>query len=99
MRGISGKSVLRAERTYSTDPVTGKSEDIGFVGKVSGVDISPILEALEANTIPVVTPLGTGADFLRRRQRPAAHGAEHATGQFKAGELGQNLCAPANWFL
>ncbi len=62
MRGISGKSVLRAERTYSTDPVTGKSEDIGFVGKVSGVDISPILEALEANTIPVVTPLGTGAD-------------------------------------
>ena len=62
MCGISGKSVLRAERTYSTDPVTGKSEDIGFVGKVSGVDVSPILEALENNAIPVVTPLGTGSD-------------------------------------
>ena len=62
MRGISGKKVLRAARTFSTDPVTGKSEDIGFVGKVDGVDISPILEALEANCIPVVTPLGTGSD-------------------------------------
>ena len=62
MRGISGKKVLRATRTYSTDPVTGKSEDIGFVGKVDGVDVSPILEALEANCIPVVTPLGTGSD-------------------------------------
>lgn len=62
MRGITGKKVLRAERTFSTDPVTGKSEDIGFVGKVSGVDVSPILEALEANCIPVVTPLGTGSD-------------------------------------
>ena len=62
MRGISGKKVLRAARTFSTDPVTGKSEDIGFVGKVDGVDVSPILEALEANCIPVVTPLGTGSD-------------------------------------
>ena len=62
MKGISGKTVLRAARTYSTDPVTGKSEDIGFVGKVDGVDVSPILEALEANCIPVVTPLGTGSD-------------------------------------
>ena len=60
MRPVSGKNVLRAARTFSTDPVTGKSEDIGFVGKVTGVDVSAIYEALEANCIPVVTPLGTG---------------------------------------
>jgi acetylglutamate kinase len=60
--GISGKSVLRAEKTMSVDPVSGKEEDIGFVGKVIGVNTSPIMEALAANRIPVVTPLGTGND-------------------------------------
>ena len=62
MKAISGKKVLRAKRTFSTDPITGKSEDVGFVGEVCGVDFSAIDEALAANCIPVVTPLGTGAD-------------------------------------
>ena len=46
----------------STDPATGKTEDIGFVGKVVGVNTAPILEVLAANRIPVVTPLGVGSD-------------------------------------
>ena len=62
MKGISGKQVLRAERTLSVDPATGKAEDVGFVGKVAGVDVSAIIEAMEAGFIPVVTPLGTGND-------------------------------------
>ena len=62
MRAVSGKQVLRAEKTMSTDPATGKKEDIGFVGSVASVDPAAILEALEAGAIPVVTPLGTGAD-------------------------------------
>jgi len=60
--GISGKEVLRAEKTMSSDPVTGKEEDVGFVGKVVGVNTSPILEAIADGKIPVVTPLGTGLD-------------------------------------
>ena len=60
--GISGKCVLRAEKTMSVDPVTGKSEDIGFVGKVVGVNTSSIMEAIATNRIPVVTPLGVGGD-------------------------------------
>ena len=60
--GISGKNILRAERTMSTDPATGKAEDVGFVGTVVGVNTAPILEALAANKIPVVTPLGVGSD-------------------------------------
>ena len=62
MTGISGKEVLRAEKTMSKDPVTGLEEDIGFVGQVTGVNTSAILEALAEGKIPVVTPLGTGAD-------------------------------------
>lgn len=62
MTGISGKEVLRAEKTMSKDPVSGIEEDIGFVGQVVGVNTSAILEALAEGKIPVVTPLGTGAD-------------------------------------
>jgi acetylglutamate kinase len=62
MAGISGKEILRAEKTMSKDPVSGIEEDIGFVGSVVGVNTSAILEALAEGRIPVVTPLGTGAD-------------------------------------
>ncbi len=62
MVGISGKEVLRAEKTMSKDPVTGLEEDIGFVGQVVGVNTSAILEALAEGKIPVVTPLGSGID-------------------------------------
>ena len=60
--GISGKNVLKAKKTLSVDPVTGKGEDVGFVGEVIGVNPTPILEAIERNLIPVVTPLGSGLD-------------------------------------
>ena len=60
--GVSGKTVLKARRTGSVDPVTGKSEDVGFVGEVIGVNPTPILDVLNSGAIPVVTPLGMGAD-------------------------------------
>lgn len=60
--GISGKQVLRAEKTMSVDPVSGVAEDIGFVGNVVGVNTSAIMEAIASGSIPVVTPLGVGAD-------------------------------------
>lgn len=60
--GISGKEVLRAEKTMSKDPVSGVEEDIGFVGKVVGVNTSAILEAIADGKIPVVTPVGMGLD-------------------------------------
>ena len=62
MAAISGKEVLRAEKTMSKDPVSGKEEDVGFVGKVVGVNTSAILEAIAEGKIPVVTPLGSGLD-------------------------------------
>ena len=62
MQGLSGKSILKAKKTLSVNPATGEGEDVGFVGEVTGVNTTPILEALEAGLIPVVTPLGTGID-------------------------------------
>ncbi|MCQ2378932.1 MAG: acetylglutamate kinase [Victivallaceae bacterium] len=60
--GISGKQVLKAVRTEATDPETGEKQDIGFVGEVSGVNPTPILDAIARGFIPVVTPLGLGID-------------------------------------
>ena len=60
--GVTGKQVLKAKRTLSTDPATGKQEDVGFVGEVVGVDTTAIMEALAKGQTPIVTPLGTGLD-------------------------------------
>lgn len=58
--GVSGKQVLKAQRTQSVDPVTGEAQDIGFVGEIVGVNGAKILEEVEAGRIPIVTPLGLG---------------------------------------
>jgi acetylglutamate kinase len=60
--GISGKQILKAKRTLSTDPATGAQEDVGFVGEVTGVDVTAIMEALAKGQTPILTPLGTGLD-------------------------------------
>lgn len=60
--GISGKQVLKAKKTFAVDPATGEKEEIGFVGEVTGVNPTSIMEALTAGFIPVLTPLGTGND-------------------------------------
>lgn len=60
--GVSGKQVLKAQRTQSVDPVTGEAQDIGFVGEIVGVNGAKILEEVEAGRIPIVTPLGFGLD-------------------------------------
>jgi len=62
LRGISGKQVLKAQKTLSHNPETGEDEEVGFVGKIVGVNPTLILDALNEGFIPVVTPLGMGDD-------------------------------------
>ena len=62
LTGVSGKSVLKAARTWSVDPISGEKQDIGFVGEITGVDTSAIDAVLAAGRTPVVTPLGVGED-------------------------------------
>ncbi len=56
--GIQGPSILRAEKFMPPDRQTRQALDLGFVGQVTGVDISPIQACLRAGLIPVITPLG-----------------------------------------
>jgi len=61
-RGIHGEDILRVDRMTGTDPESGEPVDWGYVGKVNEVDIEPIHAYLRSEIIPVITPLGKGAD-------------------------------------
>jgi acetylglutamate kinase len=60
--GIRGQDIFRVEPHTEVDPDTGETLDWGFVGNVVSVDVTPVLEAVRANKVPVVTPLGSDAE-------------------------------------
>ncbi len=60
--GVNGEDVFRVERKTGTDPETGAVLDWGFVGEPVAVDTGPVRACLQKGVIPVITPLGTGAD-------------------------------------
>lgn len=62
LASISGKRILKAEKLIHKCPDTGEDLDIGFVGNILDVDTKEIYEALEQGLIPVIPPLGVGAD-------------------------------------
>lgn len=57
--GISGKDggLLKCEKKYSN------GQDIGFVGNVVGVDTKVLLDLLEKDFLPIVSPIGIDDDF------------------------------------
>jgi acetylglutamate kinase len=61
-RGIHGEDILQVERLTATDPDSGEPLDWGYVGRVSSVDVEPVQAYLRSDIVPVITPLGRGAD-------------------------------------
>lgn len=61
-RSISGKDFLKGNKITTECTETGDELDLGFVGDVSAVDTSHILEALENNQLPVIPPLAIEDD-------------------------------------
>lgn len=57
--GLHGPGIISAEKITVQD---GKEVDLGFVGRVVAVDTAPIMACLQADIIPVITPLGRGPD-------------------------------------
>ncbi len=60
--GIHGEDILCVQKHAEIDPATGEALDWGFVGEVTEVNVAPIRAFLQAEMVPVVTPLGRGAD-------------------------------------
>ncbi|MDD5483737.1 MAG: acetylglutamate kinase [Kiritimatiellae bacterium] len=57
--GLHGPGIISAEKRVVQDNV---GVDLGFVGRVAAVDTAPITACLQADIIPVITPLGRGPD-------------------------------------
>lgn len=60
--GFSGRTVLSAEKLPPVDDGKGGREDIGFVGRVTGVDTRGLEAVLREERVPVVSPVAEGPD-------------------------------------
>jgi len=56
-RGIHGEDIFSATRMTGRDETSGAALDWGFVGKITAVDVEPIEAYMQANIVPVITPL------------------------------------------
>lgn len=62
-QGFSGREVLRAEKLPPVkDGKGGSEEDIGFVGRVTGVETAALERVIHEERVPVVSPVGQAAD-------------------------------------
>lgn len=61
-QGFSGRTVLRAEKLPPVDDGKGGTEDIGFVGRVTGVETAEMEKVLHEERVPVVSPVAVGPD-------------------------------------
>jgi len=59
--GFSGRDVLRAEKLPPVDDGKGGTEDIGFVGRVTGVETAELERVIHEERVPVVSPVARDA--------------------------------------
>jgi acetylglutamate kinase len=59
---LSGKEVLTAQKSAPYLDATGAKVDLGFVGEIVRVDVSAVQKLIDAEKVPVISPLGRGVD-------------------------------------
>ncbi|MCE0484671.1 MAG: acetylglutamate kinase [Methylacidiphilales bacterium] len=59
---LSGKQVLLAEKAPPRVNAAGEKNDLGFIGDIVSVDTTPIQKLVDAEIVPIVSPLGQGRD-------------------------------------
>lgn len=85
--GLSGKRVLVGRRTTGTDPKTGEAINLGYVGQVTGFETSPVIEAIAAEKVPVISPIAVEADSGRALNVNADLAASALAGRLKVSKL------------
>ncbi len=61
---LYGEKIFFVERKSGCDPETGEKLDWGYVGVPVAVDTGPVRDMLHDGTVPVICPIGRGADGL-----------------------------------
>jgi acetylglutamate kinase len=59
---LSGKEVLVADKAPPRVDATGAQVDLGFVGDITSIDIGHVQKLIEAEIVPIISPLGRGRD-------------------------------------
>jgi acetylglutamate kinase len=85
-RGFSGREVLRAEKLPPVDNGKGGTEDIGFVGRVTGVETAELERVIHEERVPVVSPVAQDHDG-RTFNINADEAAAAIAGALKASKL------------
>ena len=85
-QGFSGREVLRAEKLPPVDNGKGGTEDIGFVGRVTGVETAELERVIHEERVPVVSPVGQDHDG-RTYNINADEAAAAIAGALKASKL------------
>jgi acetylglutamate kinase len=63
-QGFTGRDVLTAQKLPPVENDKGAKEDLGFVGRVTGVDTAALEKSLREERLPVVSPVAKGADGM-----------------------------------
>ena len=59
---LSGRDVLLAEKAPPKVDAMGAKFDLGFVGDIKSTDVSRVQKLVEAEIVPIISPLGRGKD-------------------------------------
>jgi acetylglutamate kinase len=59
---LSGKDVLTAEKSPPRVDATGAKIDMGFVGDIIATDVTKVQALVEAEIVPIISPVGKGRD-------------------------------------
>src|SRR5882762_7779081 len=59
---LSGKEVLTAEKSPPRTDSTGAKIDMGFVGDIVATDITHVQKLVDAEIVPVISPVARGRD-------------------------------------
>ena len=59
---LSGKDVLTADKAPPRTDATGAKLDLGFVGDITSIDVTQVQKLVDAEIVPIISPLGRGRD-------------------------------------
>lgn len=59
---LSGKEVLTADKAPPRPDATGAKIDLGFVGDITSIDVTQVQKLVDAEIVPIISPLGRGRD-------------------------------------
>jgi len=59
---LSGKDILTAVRALPRIDGAGGKIDLGFIGDITHVHIEPVQKLVDAEIVPIISPLGLGSD-------------------------------------